>query len=581
MKEYTELEIKNESCILEYNNYVKKGTEIVEFLAVQNKKNLFELKEKERIVSDLIREKGVKEEKIKKLKKKLSILESEKIINQLKMLYVLQEFDNIQSILDEALELIALKEDQFSKSDKLFIFFLCYKNDCLLDLFEYDELIRKNYENDKHKLMTIIKFLKNNFTNLNEIEIYKKYLKDNEVIISDFENSLNIRISQDILSEINKKIEFMKLQRDNFNESNDTYEKCNEKTVKEKYKDGISADEHIRINANKINKLKEKFLEENNSEFRNAILTNKVYNGDSKLIEEILNGHICDEFIEINDANTLLIISFFYGFYNELINKFDIFKKIFSSKNEIGNLIRTLDIEKGITEGTRITQAISELVNDKLISDADIDSIIYGKILYLIDIYSYKVFNKYVVSYENINRCIYDKAEMIMKRGYHKLRKNNQVKYLLANEKCCEKCGAIYITEKRFNKINRKSNGFNLEESKIDVLSKESKRGYNDNENLYENLTGIAKLEQAQVKNEDFYDNNLSDESIIKKLGYSTALGRELRWNILNNRVIPKVGKTKVINHIKFLIRMNKNRSVMKNAVREWEYDLEKLLKIK
>lgn len=64
MKEYTELEIKNESCILEYNNYVKKGTEIVEFLAVQNKKNLFELKEKERIVSNLIREKGVKEEKI-------------------------------------------------------------------------------------------------------------------------------------------------------------------------------------------------------------------------------------------------------------------------------------------------------------------------------------------------------------------------------------------------------------------------------------------------------------------------------------------------------------------------------------
>lgn len=43
------------------------------------------------------------------------------------MLYVLQEFDNIQSILDEALELIALKEDQFSKSDKLFIFFYVIK----------------------------------------------------------------------------------------------------------------------------------------------------------------------------------------------------------------------------------------------------------------------------------------------------------------------------------------------------------------------------------------------------------------------------------------------------------------------
>ena len=89
-----------------------------------------------------------------------------------------------------------------------------------------------------------------------------------------------------------------------------------EKTIKEKYRYGISADEHIKVNINKINELKEKFLKENNNAFRKSILINKIYKGDSKLIEDILNGHISDRFIASNNVNMLFIMSFFYGFYN-------------------------------------------------------------------------------------------------------------------------------------------------------------------------------------------------------------------------------------------------------------------------
>lgn len=71
--------------------------------------------------------------------------------------------------------------------------------------------------------------------------------------------------------------------------------------------------------------------------------------------------------------------------------------------------------------------------------------------------------------------------------------------------------------------------------------------------------------------------NKLNPESEIKKMGYSTSLTREERWNILKNKAVPKLGKAKVIGHISFLVKMNKGRKIMANAVNEWIYDLERL----
>ncbi|MDU2489946.1 MAG: hypothetical protein E7D27_05055 [Clostridium celatum] len=93
--------------------------------------------------------------------------------------------------------------------------------------------------------------------------------------------------------------------------------------------------------------------------------------------------------------------------------------------------------------------------------------------------------------------------------------------------------------------------------------------------NLKQDINNITLKE-----NEDFDGNTLSAESEIKKLGYSTSIGREKRWSILKNKVIPMVGKSKTISHISFLIRMNRNRTMMENAVRELKYDLERLEKL-
>lgn len=89
-----------------------------------------------------------------------------------------------------------------------------------------------------------------------------------------------------------------------------------------------------------------------------------------------------------------------------------------------------------------------------------------------------------------------------------------------------------------------------------------------------------GKIKFLSSNNEDFNSVNLNTESDIKKLGYSTALSREERWKILKNKAIPKLGKNKVIGHIKFLIKMNKSRKVMENAVNEWVYDLDRLYRL-
>ncbi|MBI5994928.1 hypothetical protein ACV3U9_10315 [Clostridium perfringens] len=72
----------------------------------------------------------------------------------------------------------------------------------------------------------------------------------------------------------------------------------------------------------------------------------------------------------------------------------------------------------------------------------------------------------------------------------------------------------------------------------------------------------------------------LSDESELKKLGYSTTLSESERWNILINKAVPKLGSRKVVWYLRMFIKINKYRKDRLNAVQKWEKDLEKILKV-
>lgn len=74
-------------------------------------------------------------------------------------------------------------------------------------------------------------------------------------------------------------------------------------------------------------------------------------------------------------------------------------------------------------------------------------------------------------------------------------------------------------------------------------------------------------------------DNNLNDQSALRKLGYSTSITREERWQILVNKAIPILGIYKTKSFIKWLINIKQADTTKDNsrAIGEWEYDLSRL----
>lgn len=153
----------------------------------------------------------------------------------------------------------------------------------------------------------------------------------------------------------------------------------------------------------------------------------------------------------------------------------------------------------------------------------------------------------------------------------------------------------------RVLKVNTLEASFeNIAYRKI-VNKKEAYKYIKDNRNNFKKLDPRIKekllneLTELQMRRErlgDSYFNEqralqpqkeqvvLSDESELKKLGYSTTLSESERWNILINKAVPKLGSRKVVWYLRMFIKINKYRKDRLNVVQKWEKDLEKILKV-
>ncbi|HFF9300594.1 MAG: hypothetical protein E6108_02800 [Clostridium perfringens] len=153
----------------------------------------------------------------------------------------------------------------------------------------------------------------------------------------------------------------------------------------------------------------------------------------------------------------------------------------------------------------------------------------------------------------------------------------------------------------RVLKVNTLEASFeNIAYRKI-VNKKEAYKYIKDNRNNFKKLDPRIKekllneLTELQMRRErlgDSYFNEqralqpqkeqviLSDESELKKLGYSTTLSESEHWNILINKAVPKLGSRKVVWYLRMFIKINKYRKDRLNAVQKWEKDLEKILKV-
>lgn len=91
------------------------------------------------------------------------------------------------------------------------------------------------------------------------------------------------------------------------------------------------------------------------------------------------------------------------------------------------------------------------------------------------------------------------------------------------------------------------------------------------------------KTSQEPLNLSDHYGDKWQEESPLKKLGYSTNLTKQERWDILINKAVPKLGYERVSNYLSWFIedkRKIKHKDFSR-AISIWEDDLKRLYELR
>ncbi|MDY3358783.1 MAG: hypothetical protein SOY04_00030 [Clostridium celatum] len=257
--------------------------------------------------------------------------------------------------------------------------------------------------------------------------------------------------------------------------------------------------------------------------------------------------------LEVNysevDSAKLLLLSALLNCKTLVLEKNSEIRKILEKINIENILSNLIENEDNVTEGKLLDSISAEYLNNNekiTILPHEFNE----QLSYLL---WERVINKENDIYKSKNilngMCPIHKKDMYKSSGYIVGRdKYNKQKYLKSKIYYCDICKKYYSnTEFLYKLPNTK---FLINDLEI-------------NKNLNSNIDKEVEL-------------NVQSE--LGKLGYSTAKSDVIRWKILNEEAIPKLGKKRVINHIEWLISFHKNK---KNAVKKWKYDLENLKKLK
>lgn len=180
----------------------------------------------------------------------------------------------------------------------------------------------------------------------------------------------------------------------------------------------------------------------------------------------------------------------------------------------------------------------------------------------------------------------YDKS--ILNHGYCKIPyyQNNKKKKIegtiVIKSLYCPKCKKYFINKNLIDEINKKVSTNRiivksvLEHKKETLKSSDIKNQQKEARSY--SLSTEINYNNAKT-NTGIYDNNLSEQSELAKLGYSTQLSRGKRWEILTNKALPGIGAKRTMEYIAWFIRLKKADTTRdySRAINEWEYDLDKL----
>lgn len=179
--------------------------------------------------------------------------------------------------------------------------------------------------------------------------------------------------------------------------------------------------------------------------------------------------------------------------------------------------------------------------------------------------------------------CPYDETILqykLCKINYYDSYDNSIEGNIEARVLYCSKCNKYFANHDIIKEIEKNNhmkeyrlNIKPIKNSKSAVVQKKPSYDYTVQGSLT-NVNTNSSYERSEV--------NLNPKSDLAALGYSTQLSRKERWRILTEKAIPKIGVSRTIGHISWLIRLKKADKLRdySRAISEWEYDL-KMIKNK
>lgn len=663
------------------------------------------------------------------------------LIDELKSAFLEDDEIEVEEVLEEILESIEELERKISYEDMILLMYCCYFYDKLDELLRICLIAHSYYleKNSETRLLRVLKeeeesslysrvnecaqkYLKNNLNLFNKLDmqikekliskisemsykyfssVYKETdqdISDSVISIKCWVREANSNVSILVNAKYSYKEEKIYLPEALIQEQDLNLAIISKESKNKIVERMTSSQDKEKLRINKcLDKLKESF----NTKTADSIelyMTQKKNDKEINILKEILKENISPKTISLKDAYTLLVISEFYGLLKFVTENSSYLNSLYKAKCPETRLIDLMENEIGITNNKVIEMPVTVFVEKNSEKMLYIDQAVKDKAFSLIDSLYYDVFKRVSADKNLVAKCSFDGETIYFKSGFIKV---NDTKYIFISARGCHKCNTLYISKKRYAKINK---NYGLEENTSTIINNneiENKKIYNNKYNEWYNsilkafsLNNVGRalqLYNKQIFNADMinsfdrtqvitlmfigylikhkvndnneeevrhiksnydlgnsieiilYDrlcenvylndyieqystslksidakvkqkileqiilignemdnsqgsiafenqsnnilssinelegNSLNAESVIKKMGYTTSLSREVRWNILKNKAIPKLGKNKVIGHLNFLVKMNKKRSVMANAVQEWLYDLERL----
>lgn len=329
-------------------------------------------------------------------------------------------------------------------------------------------------------------------------ELYEVYIDD-----------LHLKINS-----LEKEIE--KLDKEIKNKNDELYNK--EYIIEEQKKSIDLLDERVKFlesklkldkeaeHSHKIRKLKDAIYEVEDLFFRDSPKVLKLtLNGDkSSVVQDKLkvileNFDLSNKFLDLNEAYSLMIISFFYNMFEEIVTLHPYIKSLYVSETPESTLIKTLINDRSTNEGGIVIIPSTLYIHENKFNIKNISKNMINRLESILPEVFYNVYYKVEVSRRGI--CPIHKEQLKRADVYIRLFDNlKRERYLLVNGEVCSKCDFAYISQNKMDTLINNPYGYTLQSK--DSSNKEVHKKDDNKDIILENYNMyLAYYKQGRYSN--------------------------------------------------------------------------------